>query len=242
MLHAAGIDPPRLVFAHGWLLVGGEKMSKTKLTGIHPDDLVDAFGADAYRYYFMREVAFGQDGNFSWESLQARYNAELANGLGNLGSRVLAMIASYFGGAVPEPGDPREELDRRLEETAARTVGTYLGAMDRFAFHEALEAVDAIVRQANGYLVETAPWVLAKDDARRARLATVLWSAAESLRVLAVLLSPFMPDACERLWAQLGVVEPLARQHLPAAAAWGGLAPGTKVTKGDALFPRVDAR
>ena len=237
MLHAAGEEPPRTVFAHGWLLVRGEKMSKTKLTGIHPDQLLDAFGVDAYRYYFLREIAFGQDGNFSWESMVARYNADLANGLGNLASRVLSMIVSYFGGTVPEPGPPAG--GEALEQAVADALPRYVEAMDGFAFHDAIDAAFAIVREANGFIVATAPWSLAKDETQRATLGTVLWSAAEALRVLAVLLWPVMPDACEKLWGQLGIPEPLAGVGLESAGRWGGLAPGTVVAKGDALFPRI---
>jgi methionyl-tRNA synthetase len=236
MLHAAGEEPPRMVFAHGWLLVKGEKMSKTKLTGIHPDELLQTFGVDAYRYYFLREIAFGQDGNFSWESMVARYNADLANGLGNLASRVLSMIGSYFDGAVPEPG-PDAGQDA-LAKAAADALPAYRAAMESFAFHEALDAAFGIVREANSFIVTAAPWNLAKDPAQRGTLGTVLWSAAEALRVLALLLSPVMPRACGRLWEQLGIPELLEKQHLDASA-WGGLAPGTRVSKGDALFPRI---
>jgi methionyl-tRNA synthetase len=236
MLHAAGEEPPRLVFAHGWLLVKGEKMSKTKLTGIHPDQLLATFGPDAYRYYFLREIAFGQDGSFSWESMVRRYNADLANGLGNLASRVLSMIASYFDGVVPEPGpDAGQE---GLERSVADAVPAYQQGMESFAFHEALEAAFGIVREANAFIVTAAPWNLAKDPASRGALGTVLWASAEALRVLALLLSPAMPGACERLWEQLGIAEPLQKQRLDAAA-WGGLAPGTRIARGESLFPRV---
>ncbi|MFY9587778.1 MAG: methionine--tRNA ligase [Actinomycetota bacterium] len=236
MLHAAGEEPPRLVFAHGWLLVKGEKMSKTKLTGIHPDELLATFGVDAYRYYFLREIAFGQDGNFSWESMVARYNADLANGLGNLASRVLSMIASYFEGVVPEPKDDAGQ--DALEAAAAAALPAYQQGMESFAFHEALEAAFGIVREANGFLVATAPWNLAKDPSKRGELASVLWASAEALRVLAILLSPVMPGACERLWEQLGLPEKLADQRI-SDAVWGRLAPGTLVRKGDGLFPRI---
>ncbi|MGH2784488.1 MAG: methionine--tRNA ligase [Actinomycetota bacterium] len=237
MLHAAGEEPPRTVFAHGWLLVRGEKMSKTKLTGIHPDQLLATFGPDAYRYYFLREIAFGQDGNFSWESMVARYNADLANGLGNLASRVLSMIDSYFEGMVPERGPSAGE--EALERAVGEALPAYAAAMESFAFHEAIDAAFSIVREANGFIVATAPWKLAKEESQRGALGTVLWSAAEALRVLALLLWPVMPDACERLWAQLGIAEPLAGHRLDEAARWGGLAPGTRVAKGKALFPRI---
>ncbi len=236
MLHAAGEEPPRLVFAHGWLLVKGEKMSKTKLTGIHPDELLATFGVDAYRYYFLREIAFGQDGNFSWESMVARYNADLANGLGNLASRVLSMITSYFAGVVPEPKDDAGQ--GALERAAAAALPPYQKGMESFAFHEAIEAAFGIVREANGFIVATAPWNLAKDPAKRGELASVLWASAEALRVLAILLFPVMPGACERLWDQLGPPDKLVDQRIDDAV-WGRLAPGTLVRKGDGLFPRI---
>ena len=241
MLHAAGIDPPDLVVAHGWLLVGGEKMSKTKLTGIHPDTLIETFGVDGFRYYFLRDIAFGQDGNFSWESIVARYNAELANGIGNLASRVLALIESNVGGQVPDPAGGEQDPERALRSVAEKAVVAYDDALERFAFHEGLEAIDAIVREANQYLVQTAPWKLAKEPSQRKRVDAILYTAAEVLRLLAVLLSPFTPGASSRLWSSLGIAEPLDSVRLPAAGRWGGLQPGTKVSKGEALFPRVDA-
>jgi methionyl-tRNA synthetase len=235
MLMAAGVEPPRQVWAHGFLLVGGEKMSKTKLTGIHPRQVVDHFGVDAYRYHFLREIQFGQDGNFSWESMVDRYNADLANGLGNLASRVLAMIDSYFEGEVPEGRlDEAGELPGTVEDVVGR-VDRYL---DEVQLTAALAAVWEIVAKANQYLVERAPWALAKDPGRRGELASVLYASAEALRILAVLTSPAMPRAAARLWYQLGIEEPLEDQRLPAA--WGGLPPGTRVRRGEALFPRLE--
>lgn len=241
MLHAAGLEPPAAVFAHGWLLVGGEKMSKTKLTGIHPEDLIGTFGVDAVRYYFLREIAFGQDGSFSWESLSARYNAELANGIGNLASRVLALIESNYGGEVPSPDGGERDEDKSLRSTAEKALVAYDDALERFAFHEGLEAVDSIVREANQYLVQTAPWKLAKEPGQEKRTAAVLYTAAETLRLLAVLLSPFTPGTASKLWAALGAQGSVSDQRLPVAGRWGGLQPGSRVTKGDPLFPRIDA-
>ncbi|MGZ4188901.1 MAG: methionine--tRNA ligase [Actinomycetota bacterium] len=241
MLHAAGLDPPDLVVAHGWLLVGGEKMSKTKLTGIHPDQLIETFGVDGFRYYFLREIAFGQDGSFSWESMVARYNAELANGIGNLASRVLALLESNREGVVPDPSSGEQDPERALRSVAEKAVVRYDEALERFAFNEGLEAIDAIVREANQYLVQTAPWKLAKEPSQRARVDAILYTAAETLRLLAVLLSPFTPGASGRLWTNLGIPEGLDQQRLPAAGRWGGLKPGTRTSKGDPLFPRVDA-
>jgi methionyl-tRNA synthetase len=238
MLMAGGVEPPRQVWAHGFLTVGGEKMSKTRATGIPPKQLVDHFGVDAYRYYFLREVQFGQDGSFSWESMTERYNADLANGLGNLASRVLAMMDQYFGGTVPEPADQAAAGD--LPATVAEAAARYDQLMDDVALSPALGAVWSVVDRANGYLVEEQPWALARSEADRLRLASVLYASAEVLRVLAVLVFPAMPSAAERLWAQLGLGGSPAEARLPEAARWGGLPPGTRVRRGDALFPRLD--
>ena len=238
MLMAAGVEPPLQVWAHGFLLVGGEKMSKTKLTGIHPFQLVDHFGVDSYRYYFMREIRFGEDGSFSWESMVERHNADLANGLGNLASRVLAMLGSYFDGAVPVATVPEAEADLPavIEDAAAR----YDRHMVDVALTQGLAAVWDVVGRANQYLVEKEPWKLAKDPGRRDELASVLYAAAETLRILAVLISPIMPSAAGRLWVQLGIPQPLEAQRLPGSAEWGGLVPGTATAKGESLFPRLD--
>ncbi|HKZ75759.1 MAG TPA: methionine--tRNA ligase [Actinomycetota bacterium] len=239
MLMAAGVEPPTQVWAHGFLTVGGKKMSKTNATGIHPFELVDQFGVDAYRYYFMREIQFGQDGSFSWESMNDRYHADLANGLGNLASRVLAMLGSYFDGEVPKATAPGAEAD--LPALVADVVGRYDRLMLEVALTPALGAAWEIVARANRYLVEKEPWQLVKDEGRRDELASVLYAAAETLRILAVLLSPIMPGAAARLWEQLGMTEPLSAQRLPGDAAWGGLAAGTRTARGDALFPRLDS-
>ena len=237
LLMAADVPLPDHVFAHGYLLVGGEKMSKTKLTGIHPFELIEQFGTDAYRYYFMREIQFGQDGNFSWESMVERYNADLANGIGNLASRVLAMLASNFGGEVPQA--KIEGLDGGLPATVRAAARRYDAHMEDVALSPALASVWEIVARANQYLVEQAPWALAKEGGREDELATVLYDSAEVLRILAVLISPMMPGAAARLWEQLGVPEPLADQRLPESASWGKLSPGTATKKGKALFPRL---
>jgi len=245
MLMAAGLPLPKQIFAHGWLLVGGEKMSKSKTTGIAPSQIIDHFGSDAFRYYFMRAIPFGQDGTFSWEDLAARYNAELANGLGNLASRVTAMIERYFDGVLPAAG-AATDAERALAEVAARAVVDAEAAIDRLAIHEAIAAVWTLVEATNGYLTEQAPWQVAKDDAERGpggRLATILVTAAEALRALAVLLNPVMPKAALALWRALGADEglgELARQPVGQAGHFPQLAPGAVVTKGAALFPRLE--
>lgn len=245
MLMAAGLPLPRTVFAHGWLLVGGEKMSKSKLTGIAPNQITDVFGSDAFRYYFMRVINFGQDGSFSWEGLSARYSADLANGLGNLASRVTAMINRYFDGVLPAPGK-RTEAEKELAHTAEAAVIDAESAIDRIAPHDAIASVWTLVDDTNGYLTEQEPWKVAKDpeqSGEQGRLATILYTAAQSLRSLAVLLNPVMPKACAQLWQQLGGEEALGAlddQQVASAAHLDALPVGTTITKGEALFPRIE--
>jgi methionyl-tRNA synthetase len=239
MLMAAGLPVSHRVFGHGWLLVGGEKMSKSKLTGIAPSDITDTFGADAFRYYFMSAINFGQDGSFSWEDLSARYQSELANGFGNLASRVIAMINRYYDGSVPAPSD-YTDADRSIQRTLATAVTTADAAMQRLAIHEAIAAIWTLVDELNGYITVQEPWVLAKDEATRARLGTVLYTTAEGLRALAVLLSPVIPEATTKLWAALGFTTPLTVQRIPDAGAWGVLQSGATVDSLPPLFPRIE--
>jgi methionyl-tRNA synthetase len=187
----------------------------------------------------MRQIVWGADGDFSWEAMVERHNADLANGLGNLASRVLAMLASNFDGAVPEPTLPGEESD--LPVVIAEAAKRYDDHMIQIELQKAVAAVWSIVDRANGYLVEKEPWKLAKDADRRAELESVLYASAETLRIIAVLTQPVMPGAAQRLWEQLGMPGDVAAQRLPDAAVWGGLPAGTATHKGDALFPRLDA-
>ncbi|MFE1663963.1 methionine--tRNA ligase [Microbacterium sp. P02] len=242
MLMAAGLEVPRGVFAHGWLLVGGEKMSKSKLTGIAPTEITDVFGSDAYRFYFLSAIAFGQDGSFSWEDLAARYQAELANGFGNLASRTIAMIERYYEGTVPPPGEYAEG-DMYIQRVVADAVTTADAAIERFRIDEAIAATWTIVDALNLYITENEPWALSKDEAQRERLGTVLYTAAEGLRALAVLLSPVMPVATEKLWIALGAAETVGRLHdqpIREAGGWGVLKPGSSVNGLAPLFPRVE--
>jgi methionyl-tRNA synthetase len=242
MLMAAGLDVPRGVFAHGWLLVGGEKMSKSKLTGIAPTEITDVFGSDAYRFYFLSAIAFGQDGSFSWEDLSARYQAELANGFGNLASRSIAMVERYFEGIVP-PAGAYTDGDLAVQKIVADAAATADAAIDRFRIDEAIAAIWTIVDALNLYITENQPWALAKDEAQRERLGTVLYTAVEGLRALAVLLSPVMPESTEKLWIALGAAESIGRlrdQSIREAGAWGILRPGTSVNGLAPLFPRVE--
>lgn len=242
MLMAAGQPVPHRVFGHGWLLVGGQKMSKSKANGIRPDELVDTFGTDAYRYYFTRALNFGSDGSISWEDIHARYHAELANGLGNLASRVAAMIGKYFDGALPESttAGPAEAV---IADLAAECIAQAETAIDAVAPHEAVAAVWRLVEALNGYLTEQAPWTVAKNNPDDPRLATILVTAAEGLRVLAVALNPVMPSACAALWDSLGAVDALGaldEQRIDQCAAWDQLPAGAVITKTPSLFPRIE--
>ncbi|WP_448720818.1 methionine--tRNA ligase [Microbacterium natoriense] len=242
MLMAAGLDVPKGVFAHGWLLVGGEKMSKSKLTGIAPTEITDVFGSDAYRFYFLSAIAFGQDGSFSWEDLSARYQAELANGFGNLASRTVAMIEKYFEGIVPPAGDYTEK-DLEIQRIVADAAKNADAAMELFRIDEAIKEIWTIVDALNGYITENEPWALARDEAQRERLGTVLYTCAEGLRALAVLLSPVMPQSTEKLWVALGAADSIGRlqdQPLREAGSWGVLRPGISANGLAPLFPRVE--
>ncbi|GAA4963074.1 methionine--tRNA ligase [Yinghuangia aomiensis] len=246
MLMAAGLPMPGKVFAHGWLLVGGEKMSKSKLTGIAPQQLTDHFGVDAYRYYFMRAIPFGQDGSFSWEDFTARYTSELANDFGNLASRVAAMVGKYFGGELPA-ATADSEAETVLHEALAGAVKSADAKVEQLDFQGGLDDIFGFVKLVNGYLTEQEPWKVAKDtsEAGQARLATILYTAAESLRALAVLLNPVMPATAQKLWESLGAeahLGALADQHVQNAGAWGQLPAGATITKGEILFPRLEEK
>ena len=237
MLMAAGLETPRQVFGHGWLLVGGEKMSKSKLTGIAPSQITDTFGSDAFRYYFMKAIAFGQDGSFSWEDLSARYHSELANGFGNLASRSIAMVNRYFEGIVPAPG-AYSEADLQVQAVAAKASTDSDAAIEKIAIHDAIGAVWTLVDELNNYITVQEPWVLAKDEANRERLGTVLYTTIDGLRSLAILLAPVMPKATAKLAGALGID---LSATVASAGVWGGIKPGTKLGELEALFPRIES-
>jgi methionyl-tRNA synthetase len=243
MLIALDLPLPKTVFAHGFLQVGGEKMSKTRLTGISPHTLLETFGSDGYRYYFLREISFGSDGNFSWESMVARYNSDLANELGNLASRVLTMVTRYLGGTIPAPAtdDDLKEVDRSLRQTFVTSFDAMKEAVDQIAPHEALKAAWLFVRRANSYVEEVMPWALAKDDSERRRLEVVLYQLTDALRLMALILSPAVPQAAQQLWERLGLHGEVAKRSYQREAQWGLLAEGGNVAAGAALFPRLDA-
>ena len=240
MLMAAGLAVPKKVFAHGWLLVGGEKMSKSKLTGIAPADITDHFGVDAFRYYFLRAIPFGSDGSFSWEDMSARYTSELANDFGNLASRLAAMVEKYCGGVLPAVAE-----DAELSASLKKTVTTADTAMQALDFQGGITAIMDFCKQVNGFVTIKEPWILAKDPANQKALEDVLYSTAESLRALAVLLHPIMPATTEVLWESLGARATLGEigsQKIDAVSQWGQLPPGATVTKTPVLFPRLEVK
>jgi methionyl-tRNA synthetase len=244
-LMAAELPLPRSVVAHGWLLAGQDKMSKSKGNVVYPEPLGEMFesgtkgvvrGSDVLRYFVLRDIPFGQDASISYEALIKRYNSDLANDLGNLASRTVTMLHRYFGGEVPETSGSAE-----LAALSARTLGEFRARWEAFDFSRALDAVWAFIGRMNKYLVEQQPWVLAEADLEknRAKLAEILYSAAEAVRFTAVLLAPVLPRSAERLWKQFGQQGDVQSERLDSLR-WGGLAPGTRLPKPEAVFPRLE--
>ncbi|MDQ4094934.1 MAG: methionine--tRNA ligase [Actinomycetota bacterium] len=242
MLMALDLPLPKTVFAHGFLQVGGEKMSKSKLTGISPHDLVATIGSDGYRYYFLREISFGLDGNFSWESVVERYNFDLANDFGNLASRATSMITRYLDGKVPDAPaeDELTDAERGLIEVQRNAFAEMTSAVDAIAPHEALKAAWKFVKAGNAYVDEVTPWALAKDDAQRRRLEVVLYHLADALRLMAMMVFPAVPRAAQELWRRLGHEDDLSARAFSSDGGWGRLPPGATVASGPPLFPRID--
>jgi methionyl-tRNA synthetase len=241
-LMAAGLPVPKAIVAHGWLLFEESKMSKSRGNIVRTETILDVLGADALRYFLLREVVFGQDGSFSFDALVQRYNSDLANGLGNLASRTLTMINRYFKGEVPypSPGASKSAADAAVAEAARRTIREFGTLFDQFQFSRALEAAWALVAAVDKYIVENEPWALGEkqDEDSRSRLATVLYTAAEALRIATALAYPVMPEATVKIWAQMGLgdIKKLALNEL----AWGQLPLGTKLGEVQPVFPRAD--
>jgi methionyl-tRNA synthetase len=240
-LMAADLPLPEQIWAHGWLLFDSEKMSKSRGNVVRPRPIVNAIGIEPLRYYLLREIVFGQDGSFSYDALVTRYNSDLANGLGNLASRTLTMIERYFGGEIPKPAPLQGgETDApSTAEFANEALTKVMHLYDRFSFSLALETIWEIVAMIDKYITVEKPWALAEKPEDRDHLATVLYTAAEGLRIVTALAHPILPQATQKIWNQLGQTEPLSGIQLDQLV-WGQLKPGTKTGKPEGIFPRVD--
>ncbi|HEV2214381.1 MAG TPA: methionine--tRNA ligase, partial [Terracidiphilus sp.] len=243
-LMAAGIEPPRSVRANGWLLFDQGKMSKSRGNIVRAETVAEVLGSDALRYFLLREIPFGQDGNFSFDALVQRYNGDLANGYGNLVSRVVNMMHKYFGGVVPPTG-ALTAAEENIRASAERTLAEFAGAFDDLNFSDALKALWSLIAETDGYLTANAPWKKPADrsDADHAALqARVLTTAAEAIRIITALAYPILPDAAAKVWSQLGLgsLANAARQSFLATLAWGGLPAGTRFLEPAPLFPRAE--
>ncbi|TCL74092.1 methionyl-tRNA synthetase [Hydrogenispora ethanolica] len=239
ILMALGLPLPKQVFGHGWLVLEGGKMSKSKGNVIDPAVLIAKYGLDPIRYYLLREIPFGSDGSYTEEALILRTNQDLANDLGNLLHRSLSMIEKFNGGVIPTPG-AYQELDQQVIDQARQSIREMSEAMAKLEVNNALIAIFKLVSRANKYIDEAAPWALAKQPDGRERLHTVLYTMAETLRLSAVLLVPFLVETPGKIWNQLGVDGIPAEQDYQSASQWGGLQPGTVTRKGNPIFPRIE--
>jgi len=234
-LMAAGLPLPEKVFAHGWWTIEGQKMSKSLQNVVEPNMLIDKYGVDAVRYFLLREVPFGLDGDFSHTALVQRINSDLANDLGNLLSRSTAMAVKYFNGILPAPAE-LDEIDLALKRRTEEMIVAVDGCMNDLAFSKALQAIWEVISAGNKYIDESAPWTLAKDPALKERLATVMYCLLESQRIVHIILSAFLPATAEKALASLGSGE----ERSLVGLAWGGLKEGVEITKAEALFPRIE--
>ena len=240
-LLAADLPLPKSIIAHGWLLFEESKMSKSRGNIVRSETILDTLGGDALRYFLLREIVFGQDGSFSFDALVQRFNADLANDLGNLSSRTLSMITRYFDGEVPYPSPSETSpADESIAALAQKTIAGFHAQFEQFQFSRALETAWSLVAAVNKYIVENEPWAVAEREDRdsRARLATILYTSAEALRVVTALVHPIIPEATARIWTQLGLGE-ISQLDL-RTLAWGNLPLGTKLGKVEGVFPRAD--
>ena len=239
MLMALGLDLPKKVYGHGWLIVDGAKMSKSVGNVVDPIALIEEFGADAIRYFLLREITLGQDGNISRDALINRINSDLANDLGNLLHRTLSMAKKYRGGMIAK-GTEETAFDASLEEMAAETVKMYTAQMEAMELSPAIRTVWAFIARTNKYIDETAPWTLAKDEAKAGQLDSVLYHLVEALHITSILIAPFMPVTARRIHAQLGFADDFDAVQLADIAHWGRVADGHTVGTAEQLFPRIE--
>ncbi len=240
ILMSLDLPLPKQIYGHGWLIVDGDKMSKSKGNVVDPNLLIDEFGADAIRYFLLREIALGQDGNFSRDALIGRINADLANDLGNLLHRTMNMIGKFQNGVI-EAATTKSKTDDILMGDSWELVSAYESGMEKMEISPVIRRLWTFIGRANKYIDETAPWALAKDPEKKAELATVMYNLAESLRVISVLISPFMPETAPKIWAQIGMTQDFASVRLSdVKTRWGGIPAGQHIGEAEQLFPRIE--